>query len=105
MKIEPSILRVVRDKFIKTTIENVYSHFGLCLIVSELHNCGKLSDSQMGDFHTYLEFTTSNKGLYWEMVDGELDKSTDYTFWTWVWKPKNKKVRLNWLDKHIKLNS
>jgi hypothetical protein len=94
------ILKKVKEKYLINV--EYKGDDGLCFISYELSNNGIITNSEEKLFDKYLAKDRKSKG---QKIFYETNGSKTRLNSRFVWKPKDYESRLNWLDKHIKINS
>lgn len=110
MKTIKQILILVRQEiidqtyFTTTTESKVY--YGLCQVAGYLFKENKLTSFELNIFNQYWNTYAQTVKVFYRFKDdnvkGIVIKTLGNGWYHWI--PRNKPPRINWLDRHIKLN-
>lgn len=86
------ILKLVLKEFVEQKFHK-HPYAGLCAVTNALCHNDKISSNSVKEFRLYMKKNTSQRLRIYEHSCHNI----------YYWKPGAKKVRINWLNKHIKL--
>ena len=91
-------LQIVKEQYINDINRGVYN--GLCDTSDIAFNADLISEDNFDEITTLLEERAQEITLYWKL--GE--ERSENKVMSFYWAHKDSKSRIDWLEKHIKLN-
>lgn len=97
-----NLIRILNSILIKVKHARRDTFYGMCLLVRNLYLLDKISKKDCDMFEVYYQTEIVKEvDIFYEAMHGTTYRSTN----SYAWEIGNKKPRIEWLEKHIKLNS